>query len=111
THSKTIRKGDKVFVLSGNDKGKIGAVLAFMKDKVVVEGVNVRVKNIKKSREHPKGKRINIECPVHISNVRLSIDGKKSSLIVRFNEGRKEIWNRQPDGKEVLYRVVKEKKD
>lgn len=108
--SKTIRKGDKVFVMTGNDKGKVGSVLSFLKDRVVVEGVNIRVKNIKKSREHPKGKRVNIECPIHISNVRLSIEGKRASLSVRYNEGRKEIWNRQSDGKDVLYRVLRENK-
>ena len=71
---RSVCVGDTVYVLAGNDKGKQGKVLRCLKDKVVVEGVNVRVKNIKRSQENPKGKRINIEAPLHISNVRLSID-------------------------------------
>ncbi|WP_213358100.1 50S ribosomal protein L24 [Chlamydiifrater phoenicopteri] len=108
---KTIRKGDVVQVISGNAKGSVGKVLAFSGDRVTVEGVNVRVKNIRKSQDNPKGKRISIEAPVHISNIRLSIDGNPAKLSVRYGEnGQKELWQRSPDGSEALYRVVRERK-
>lgn len=107
---KTIRKGDTVKVISGNDKGKSGKVLSFNNDRVIVEGVNVRVKNMKRTQENPKGKRINVECPIHISNVRLSIDGNPAKLTVKFASKGKELWQTHPDGSSVLYRLVKDKK-
>ncbi|WP_213318751.1 50S ribosomal protein L24 [Chlamydiifrater volucris] len=104
---KTIRKGDVVRVISGNAKGSVGKVLACSDDRVTVEGVNVRIKNVRKSQENPKGKRISIEAPVHISNVRLSIDGNPAKLSVRYGEnGQKELWQKKPDGSFALYRVV-----
>ena len=81
-----------------------------MKDKVVVEGVNVRVKNIKRSQENPKGKRINIEAPLHISNVRLSIDNQPARLFVKVTEKGRELWNKRSDGSSSLYRLVRERK-
>ncbi len=108
---KAIRKGDVVRVISGNDKGKAGVVLAFRgNDRVIVEGVNVRTKHMKKSKEFPKGKVIDIECPIHISNVCLMINDNKAKLQVRFNNGQKELWNKQPDGSVVFYRLVKERR-
>ncbi|AEB41407.1 50S ribosomal protein L24 [Chlamydia pecorum] len=102
--------GDTVHILAGNDKGKEGKVLSFCKDRVVVEGVNVRTKNIKRSQENPKGKRISIETPIHISNVRLSIDGEPARLFVKASEKGRELWQRCSDGSTKLYRLVKERK-
>lgn len=107
-----ICKGDKVRVIAGNDKGKTGVVLAFQgDDRIIVEGVNVRTKHMKKSKDHPKGKIIDIECSVHISNVCLVINDTKAKLQVQFNNSRKEFWNKQPDGSVVFYRLVKERKN
>lgn len=109
---RSVCVGDTVQVISGNDKGKQGKVLSCLRDKdrVVVEGVNVRVKNIKRSQEHPKGKRINIEAPIHVSNVRLSINGERAKLSVKVTEQGRELWNTAPDGTSSLYRLVKGKK-
>ncbi|EPP34649.1 ribosomal protein L24 [Chlamydia ibidis] len=109
---RSICVGDTVHVITGNDKGKQGKVLSFIKekDKVVVEGVNVRTKNIKRSQENPKGKRISIEAPIHISNVRLSINGAPAKLVVKNTEKGRELWNKAPDGTVALYRLVKERK-
>lgn len=107
---RSVCVGDTVYVLAGNDKGKQGKVLRCLKDKVVVEGINVRVKNIKRSQENPKGKRINIEAPLHISNVRLSIDNQPARLFVKVAEKGRELWNKHSDGSSSLYRLVRERK-
>ncbi len=66
-----IRKGDMVAVISGNDRGKRGRVLRVIpeKNRVVVEGVNIVHKHLRKSQQHPQGGRIRREAPVHLSNV------------------------------------------
>lgn len=107
-----IRVGDTVYVISGNDKGKTGKVLSSIreKDRIVVEGVNVRTKNLKRTQENPKGKRITIETPIHISNVRLSINGERAKLSVKHTEAGRELWQKSSDGSSTLYRLVKGKK-
>ncbi|ANG66175.1 50S ribosomal protein L24 [Chlamydia gallinacea] len=104
--------GDTVYILAGNDKGKQGKVLSYLKqqNKVVVEGINVRTKNIKRTQENPKGKRISIEAPIHISNVCLSINGARAKLSVKNAEKGRELWNTTADGTSSLYRLVKGKK-
>jgi len=66
-----IRKGDKVVVISGKDKGKTGAVtLAFPKtNMVLVEGVNVKKKHQKPRRGGQKGQVVDKGYPIHVSNV------------------------------------------
>ncbi|WP_201456590.1 50S ribosomal protein L24 [Chlamydia sp. 17-3921] len=107
---KRICVGDTVYVLSGNDKGKEGKVISLQKDRAIVEGINVRTKNIKRSQENPKGKRISIEASIHISNIRLSIDGEPARLHVETSEKGRELWQRCSDGSTKLYRLVKERK-
>ena len=51
--SKWIRKGDKVVVTSGNDKGKTGEVILRKEDRVVVQGVNIRKKHVKRQQKTP----------------------------------------------------------
>lgn len=72
-----IKKGDKVKVISGKDKGKEGIVLkAFpKKDRIVVEGINMVKKHQKPSAMAPQGGILEIEAPIHVSNVQL-IDPK-----------------------------------
>lgn len=72
-----IKKGDKVIVITGADKGKTGLVQkTFPKlDKVVVEGINVRKKHRKPTQNNPDGAILEIYAPIHVSNVSL-IDPK-----------------------------------
>ena len=74
-----IKKGDKVKVITGKNKGLIGEVLACLpkENRVVVEGVNIRKIALKPNQANPDGGIINKECPIHVSNVVLS-DGKTS---------------------------------
>ncbi|WP_223703221.1 50S ribosomal protein L24 [Sutcliffiella deserti] len=66
-----VKKGDKVQVISGKDKGKQGVILESFpkKDRVLVEGVNIVKKHAKPSQENPQGGIINREAPIHVSNV------------------------------------------
>lgn len=66
-----LKRGDLVQVIAGNEKGKRGRVLRVLPGgrRVVVQGVNLRHKHIRRSREHPQGGRIQKEAPVAISNV------------------------------------------
>lgn len=65
-----IKKGDKVIVLTGNDKGKKGSVLKVIdKTKVIVEGVRLVKKHKKPTGRGDKGQIIETNLPIHISNV------------------------------------------
>ena len=66
-----IRKGDKVKIISGKDKGKIAPVLKVLKDtnKVVVEGVGVVKKHVKPGAVSKEGGIVSIEKPIDVSNV------------------------------------------
>jgi len=68
-----IKKGDMVFVISGNDRKKQGKVLEVFpgKYKAIVEGVNVISKHTKPNTENPQGGVIKKEAPIHISNLML----------------------------------------
>ena len=66
-----VKKGDKVKVITGKDKNKEGIVLEALpkKDKVVVEGVNIVKKHQKPSQPAPQGGILEVEAPIHVSNV------------------------------------------
>ncbi|WP_093674188.1 50S ribosomal protein L24 [Sporolactobacillus nakayamae] len=68
-----VKKGDKVQVISGKDKGKQGVILAAYpaKERVLVEGVNIIKKHSKPSQAAPQGGILEHEAPVHVSNVML----------------------------------------
>lgn len=68
-----IKKGDKVVVLTGKDKGKTGEVKQVLTAdcKVIVQGVNIQTKHRKPSQSGPGGLE-KIECPIHVSNVALA---------------------------------------
>ncbi len=68
-----IKRGDNVEVLTGKAKGSRGKVLKVLKGegRVIVEQVNYIFKHLRKSQEHPKGGRIQMEAPLSISNVML----------------------------------------
>jgi len=73
-----VVKGDMVRVIAGNDRGKVGEVMAVYpdRDKVLVQGVNRVFRHLRPSRRHPQGGRIQKEMPIHISNV-LPMDPKE----------------------------------
>lgn len=66
-----IKVGDRVKVITGKDRGKIGEVKQVMpaEQLVVVDGVNQMVKHLGSQRRDEKGQRIEFNGPIHISNV------------------------------------------
>ncbi|KIY21900.1 MULTISPECIES: 50S ribosomal protein L24 [Mesobacillus] len=72
-----VKKGDKVMVISGKDKGKSGIILeAYPKQsRVLVEGINIVKKHAKPSQVNPQGGILNQEAAIHVSNV-MPIDPK-----------------------------------
>ena len=68
-----VKKGDQVEVISGNYRGSSGRILAVFpgKQRVLVEGVRIIKKHLRKSQDNPSGKIAEREGPIHISNVRL----------------------------------------
>merc|ERR1719198_2897081 len=72
----SLRTGDMVDIISGDDKGETGKLLAIdlKKGKVLVEGVNVRTKHVKPMKEGETGQLLKKEMPIAISKVRLADD-------------------------------------
>ena len=90
--SAKIKKGDKVIVLSGKDKGRTGEVTASLpKDgKVVVAGVNVAVRHRKASQANPQGGLERSEAPLHVSKVaHVTADGKPTRVRFEDRDGKK----------------------
>lgn len=107
--SKWIRKDDKVVVVAGNDKGKIGKVLSRGKTRVLVQGINIRKKHRKSAGEQQGPKIVEMEMPIHISNVMIaSKEDRPVRLRVRIEENTKEkLLVYQENGTEVIHRSVK----
>ena len=93
-----VKKGDKVMVITGKDKGKTGVVLAAFpkKDRVLVEGINIVKKHAKPSQLNPQGGILSQEAAIHVSNVML--------LDPKTNEPTR-VGYKEVDGKKV--RVAK----
>jgi large subunit ribosomal protein L24 len=81
-----IRKDDMVVVIAGDQKGARGKVLRVIpeKQRVLVEGVNMVYRHVRKSQRNPQGGRIRKEAPLHVSNV-MPLDPKADRGVrVRF---------------------------
>ena len=68
-----VKKGDQVEVISGNFRGSSGKILEVFprKQRVLIEGVRIIKKHLRKSQDNPSGKIAEREGPIHISNVKL----------------------------------------
>jgi len=66
-----VKKGEEVVVVSGADKGKRGRIIAVLakKERVIVEGVAMIKRHMRKSQQHPQGAIVEREGSVHVSNV------------------------------------------
>ena len=75
-----VKKGDQVEVISGNFRGSSGKVLEVLpkKQRVLIEGVRIIKKHLRKSQDNPSGKIAEREGPIHISNVKLIEREKKA---------------------------------
>lgn len=77
-----IKRGDRVMLITGKDKGKDGKVLIVdhKKQRVIVEGLNMVKKHAKANQQNPAGGIIDKEAPVHISNVAYLHKGKPTRI-------------------------------
>lgn len=82
-----IKVGDNVKIIAGKDKGKDGKVIKTLrdKDKVIVEGINIVKKHIKPGRTNETGGILDMEAPIHVSNV------KKIEKTTKPNKEAKEV--------------------
>ena len=100
-----IKKGDTVYVLSGEDKGQQGRVLSVQaaKQRAIVEGLNIVSNSTKPSAKHPQGGIVKMEAPIHISNLAL-IDpksGKPTRVGYRVNEKGEKVRYAKKSGEEI----------
>jgi large subunit ribosomal protein L24 len=91
--SAKIKKGDRVMVLAGKDKGRQGNVLKVLPkdERVVVEGLNMVQRHTRPTQMDPQGGIKNKEAPLHVSNVAV-VDSKGKATRVGFRmEGDKKV--------------------
>ena len=104
--SLNIKKGDRVKVISGKDRGVVAEVIAVNPEtkRVTVQGVNLVKKHRRESQtaagRKVEGGVITVEAPIHVSNVQLvvKVDGKE--VVTRVGYKRVEVTKRRPDGSE-----------
>ena len=100
-----IKKGDKVVVISGSDKGKEGIVqVVYPKlNKVVVEGVNVHKRHKKPTQQTPEGSILDIYVPIDASNVALVDPKTKKATRVGYKTDKngKKVRYAKKSGKEL----------
>ena len=93
-----VKKGDKVRVIAGKDKGVEATVLTALPkaNKVIVEGVNIVKKHQKPNNENPQGAIVEKEAPIHVSNVQvLDKNGVAGRVGYRFEDGKKVRYNKK----------------
>lgn len=100
-----IKKGDTVYVLAGEDRGKQGRVLSVdaAKNRAIVEGVNIVSKSTKPSAKYPQGGIVKMEAPINISNLSL-IDpksGKPTRIGIRVNDKGEKVRYAKKSGEEI----------
>jgi large subunit ribosomal protein L24 len=87
-----IKKGDRVVVLTGKDKGKQGQVLQVMpkEERLVVQGLNLVQRHTRPSQMDPQGGIKTKEAPLHVSNVAIvESKGKATRVGFRVDDGKK----------------------
>ena len=102
-----LKKGDRVKVIAGKDKGRIGEILAVdpQAGRVVVQGVNIVKKHKRETpnnqtRQNNAAGIVSVEAPIDASNVQLvvKVDGKE--VVTRVGYQREQVTKRRPDGTE-----------
>jgi large subunit ribosomal protein L24 len=100
-----IKKGDVVFVNSGDNKGQQGRVLEVLAsdNKAIVEGINMVSKSTKPTSKLPQGGFIKKEAPVHISNLNVldPASGKPTRIGRRLNDKNKMVRYAKKSGEEI----------
>ncbi|MBM3250763.1 MAG: 50S ribosomal protein L24 [Candidatus Nealsonbacteria bacterium] len=88
-----IKKGDKVLIISGKDKGRSGKIVRALpkEDRVVVEGINLRKKHNRPKKSGEKGQIVEMPVPFNVSNVKLICPkcGKPARVEYKTEGGKK----------------------
>ena len=84
-----LKTGDKVVVVSGSNKGKEGKITKILDGRVIVEGVNLVKKHLKPKNNNGTGEIVEVEAPIHSSNVMLVDPKTKKPTKVRIEEDNK----------------------
>ena len=90
-----IKKNDKVKIIAGKDKGKTGKVIQVLPkyNKVVIEGLNIKFKNLRPRKQGEKGQKIEYPGPVDLSNILLSCPkcNKNTRVGMKVLENKKKV--------------------
>lgn len=106
-----IKTDDTVEVIAGNDKGKTGKVLKVNKERnlVLVEGINRVFKHVRPSKQNPQGGRLQVERPIHISNVLpVNPSTRKASRVTFKTDANGQKTRNAVDG--TVFEVMSKKK-
>jgi len=106
--SKKMRTGDSVLVTTGNEKGRTGKIISRTGDYAVIQGLNLKKKHVKRTEENPKGGIIELEKPIHLSNLRIVVgDNQPVKLRSRFNDENIKEYVYKSGGEDIVYRSSK----
>ena len=88
-----VKKGDQVLIIAGKDKGKQGKIIASFpqREKITVEGINLRKKHMRPRKSGEKGQIVNLPGPISVSNVKIlcSKCGKAARVGYKLLENKK----------------------
>ncbi len=107
-----IKVGDKVRVITGNNKGSEGKVLKVLRteNKVIVDCVNIVKKHVKPNRQNETGGILEVEAPIHISNVKV-LDKKAEKKEVKAKKEEKETKKEVKETKKTTKKTAKKKEE
>lgn len=89
-----FKKGDKVIVIAGASKGKVGNIKSISDQKVIVEGANIATIHKKPTQSGP-GQIVKAEKPIHISNISHVEDGKAVKVKINIDSGEGKTFKRK----------------
>ena len=104
-----IKVGDNVRVITGSNKGKEGKVLNVLRkdNRVVVDGVNIVKKHVKPNRTNESGGILEVEAPIHISNVKVLTKETKKEVKKEVKEKKASKKKDEKESKYVNYGNIK----
>jgi len=100
-----VKKNDEIIVISGRDKGRRGEISHVFpsKNTVLVRGVNLVKKTVKKSQEHPNGTILDREAPIHVSNIMLFCPKTNKGVRVEYVKDEKGTKKRKAKGADYFF--------
>ena len=104
-----IKKGDKIKILAGKDKGKTGKVLQVFpsRNRVSIEGLNLLIKHMRPRRQGEKGQRIEFPAPIDLSNVIMVCPKCGKATRVKYKYVETNINISKQKNKTKKYRICK----